>query len=320
MFDTILPYWDIIIKIILNTVLVSIPEEIYLVMITLILVGEFDYWKEEECKKIINRWDYSRILIPSVTVALLLNVARYTNMDVNISSTVCLIIFYGLIVITNDVLKDARPLKWMSKAFIFLIVAQISVGLIELLYIPFILYGTGKTIDEINNNIFINFLVSLPTRLIQLMILAFFVSKKRTLLKGNLIKCLVSSPVISILISAVIIFDLLFLFIMHKVILNERILLSVPHAMQILVIVGAVLFPILNISGLVWAIYYNKNREMIDKRNTSNKLENLLDDIKSYTNDENYEDIRWKLNEIGNAIEEIAENLYSEKNSKNKGG
>lgn len=309
MFEIIYPVWDIVIKIILNTIFVSVPEEIYLVMFTLILMGEFDYWKEEECRKIINKWDYSRILIPSVTVALLLNIARYTNMNTIISSVVCLFIFYGLIVYTNDVLTDARPYKWMIKAFVFLILAQITVGVIEMLYVPLVLSSTGLSIDEINGNIFINFIASLPARLVQILILAVFINKKRTLTKGNLLKYIASSPVLSSLISMIIIFDLIFLYIMHRAIVFGKLLTGFPVAFQIMIAVGTILFPALNITGLVWAVYYNKNKEMVEKRNLRLKLEVLLEEINVYKEKDNFSDIRWKLKEIGMVIEEINEDI-----------
>lgn len=313
MFEIIYPIWGIIIKVILNTIFVTLPEQIYLVMFTLILMGEFDYWKEEECRKIINKWDYSRILIPSVTAALLLNIARYTDINPIVSSLACMFLFYGLIVYTNDVLKDARPFKWMYKALILLVIAQITVVIIKMLYIPLVLSSTGKDICEISGNILINFITYLPARLIQFLILAIFVNKKRTLLKGNLLKHIASSPVVSSLTSSVIIFDLLFLYIMNRAIVFGKLLIGIPLVLQITTIVGTILFPVLNITGMVWAIYYNKNNEMMVKRNLRIKLEVLLEEINAYKENDNFSDIRWKLNEMGMAIEEINDDIGIEK-------
>jgi len=316
MFEIVFPFWDIIIKIVLNTLLVSIPEEIFLVMLTLILLGEFDYWKEEECRKIINRWDYSRILIPSVTVALLSNIATYVNINTTLACLVCTLILWGLIVYTNDVLGDARPFKWMVKAFILLIIAEITLGIIEMLYVPVLLNSTGQTISDINSNILINFTVSLPARLIQFLIIAFFVNKKRTLIKGNLIRYLVKNPVISILLSLVIVFDVLFLHVMYRAIVYGKLLVGLSLMFQILVLVGTILFPLLNIAALIWALYYNENKEMLERRNIKLKLEVLLEEINAYKDNENFSNVRWKLNEISMVIDEITDDINIGKRGK----
>lgn len=316
--------WGIFQKIIFNTLLVSIPEELYLVMFTLILVGEFEYWKEDECKKLINRWDYGRILIPTLTSALLSNILRYTGVNYDIASLITILTVFVIIVLTNDIFGDASAMKWTGKAFAFLMIACITVGVSEFIYVPFVVYGTGKPIQEINKDIWLNFVVSLPSRIIQYSILLYFVSRKRTLLKGKIIMHIVSNPVVLVITSAITLFDLLFYIVAYNLIVYEQVLINISHIMQIIIIIGITLFPILNISGLVWAVYYVKNKEMNDKKTASEKLENMLKDIKLYTNNENYDNIKWKLNEIGMGIEEIATNLYKEtetvkKLKKNKG-
>lgn len=306
-------------KIVLNTLFVSIPEELFLVMFTLILIGEFDYWKEEECKKLIHRWDYSRILIPTLAAALLSNILRYTFVDIDISSPVTILTVFVLIVLTNDIFGDASALKWMAKAFVFLVVACIVVGLSEFVYVPFILYSTGKTLEKINSDIFMNVLVSLPSRIIQYSILLYFVSQKRTLLKGNVLKYIVESPILALISAVVALCDLLFCIVTYKLIVYEKILINISLTSQISIIIGVIIFPVLNILGLVWSVYYVKNKEMSDKKIASEKLNNLLDSIKSYTYNANYDNIKWKLNEIGMGIEEISTKLFADnKKGKNR--
>jgi hypothetical protein len=320
MVDAILLNADIIYKVILNTLFVSIPEEIYLVMLTLILIGEFDYWKEDECKKIINKWDYSRILIPSVIVALLLNIFKYAGNDSIISSSICFFVFFILIAITNDILNDARPFKWLAKAFIFLVVGQISIGLTEIIYVPFVLNATGRTLTEINNNILLNFLISLPSRLIQYTFLAILVNRKRKRDKGSFFTYLVSNQVLLLLLAVMVIFDLLFLIVMYYVIIVKGALTGTPFIIEFLTIICVTMLPLLNISAMMWASFYVKNQEMNEKKNTLGMLNEVLGSLDKYSKEESYENIPWKLNEIGIAIDEIAAGLNNENNTNNKGG
>ena len=311
MFQSLLQ-WDILQKIVLNTLLVSIPEELFLVMFTLILLGEFDYWKEDECKKLINRWDYGRILIPTIVAATISNILRYMFVDIDISSPVTIFTLLVLIVATNDIFGDASAMKWVGKAFAFLMLACVIVGITEALYIPFILYGTGKTLEEINNNIFLNLLVSLPSRIMLSSILLYFISQKRTLLKGKVLKCIISNSIVLTITSIVSLFNVIFFIVAFKIINYDRALLNMRLSMQILIIVGVILFPILNISGLLWNVYCIKNKEINDKKIASDKLSILLNEIKIYTEKENYDNIKWKLNEIGMGIEEVVTDLYKD--------
>ena len=320
MFEAMLQHVDIVYKVLLNTLLVSIPEEIYLVMFTLILIGEFDYWKEEECKKIINRWDYSRILIPSVTVAFILNIIKYTNSETFISSLICLLVFFGLIAITNDILNDARPFKWLTKAFVFLIIGQITIGLTELLYVPFVVYATGRAVSEINNDILLNFLLSLPSRLIQYTILAILVNRLRKRDKGSFISYLLSNQALILILAVIVLFDFFFMFVMYRAIVFKNALLSLSHVMQFEIIICVAMFPMLNISAMLWAAFYVKNKEINEKKDTLNKLDKVLENLNTYKEEESHENITWKLNEIGIAVEEIAVSLNKGKNLNNKGG
>lgn len=311
--DFILMHWDIIQKILLNTILVSFPEELYILMFTLILVGEFDYWMEDECKKLINTWDYSRILIPTITVSLLSNIMRYTGWDFAMGSFIPVIVFYILIVLTNDVLKEASALKWMSKTLVFFVIALITLGISELIYAPLIIYGTGKSIEEINSNILSNFLISLPSRVIQYTILLYLILKKRTLLKGNIFAYIFESKFLSSLTALITIFNLFFLYCSYKFIIYDKILTNIQPASQLFIIIGIILLPLFNISIFLWGLYHIKNNDILERKNICQRLENLSNDIKIYINDGNYDNIKWKLNEIDMVIDEVTKNLYYKK-------
>lgn len=301
---------DTIQKIFLNTLLVSIPEELFLLMFTLILVGEFEFWADEECRKLINRWDYTRILVPTLTVALLSNIERYSDLNSSFASLIPIVVFFILIVLTNDIFGDASAMKWTGKALLFFILGFIILYISEFCYTSFILYGTGKTITEINNNILLNFLISLPSRLIEYSILIFLVVKRRTLLKANIIRPIFESKITTFLTFIVVIFDFVFMFVMVKAICYEKVLVNIPSDLRTLVIMGISLFPVINLSGLIWGLYAMKDGEIQANKVTSDCLYNLLNEITLYTNNDKFDNIKWKLNEVGLSIEKIAKNLY----------
>ncbi len=303
---------SLVAKIIMNTLFVSIPEELYLVMFTLIMVGEFEYWKEPECKRLINRFDYIRVFLPTIIGALISNIIINTGFNYGFFQFISPIITFIIIVFTNDIFGDASAIKWVVKASIFYMLSFLTIGIFELLYIPLILYGTGLTLAQLSDSFLTYFLISLPSRFLQYSLLLYLISRRRTLLKGRLIKNLVSNPILLVIFSLLVFSNILFLWIMYNSIVYDKVLIDVPRLTQIFIIMCTVIFPMLNISGLLWFFYILKNKEAKDKKIASDSLYKLMKDIETYTRNEKYDNIRWKLNEIGMGIEEVAKKLYKE--------
>lgn len=279
-------------------------------MFTLILVGEFDYWKEDECKKLINKFDYVRVFLPTISVALLTNILESMKLS-NVYDLIPPIILYIIIVATNDITGDAAAIKWMLKAFIFLLLGYLIVGLSEFIYLPFIIYGTNYTISEINNNLILYFALSIPSRVIQYSLLIYFVSKKRTLMKGRVFKIIFANNVLTTIFSIFMVLHILFLWIMFKTIIFDNILINCSYFTKLCVILGILLFPILNITGLLCGIYFIKNKETNGKKNAHDKLTSLQNEIQTIKDTGNYETLQWKLNEISTGIKSLICNLYS---------
>lgn len=310
MYSFFMTHGDTISKIILNTIFVSMPEEIYVVMFTLILTGEFDYWQFKGYKKLINKGDWSKILIPSTVFAIMSNIFRYTGLNHGIYSIIPFIIMFILIILTNEILKDGNPSRWIKRTLLIYIIAILSVGLSELIFIPIILYATNMTMVEINNNILLNFLVSLPAKTIQYLVLIHFIIKKRTYLKGNILKLFSIGRTLSNLFIFIVFLNLGFLAIMYNMIIYNKALDHFSYIYKSIIIIGVLIVPILNIIGFIWGIYYVHNKALIKNKNTSDSIEKLLNDLTTYTNSKKYETIEWKLNEISSQIQFISKQLY----------
>ena len=148
---------------------------------------------------------------------------------------------------SNDIFGDARAIKWMLTAFIFYIMGFLSIGITEFIYLPFVLYGTGLTMDDIRNNLLIYFMTSLPARFLQLSLITYLISRKRTLVKGWLIKAILSSPVVAVILCLLVLANILSLQMFGSAIILDKLLISIPRISQIFIITGVVLFPMLNI-------------------------------------------------------------------------
>lgn len=306
---------EILDKILINTLLVSIPEEIYLVMFTLILLGEFDYWRESECKKLFYSYDIKRILLPAITIALLSNILKYTGLETSNSSLFILILFYILIIFTNNVIKDASLFKWMGKMFVFFVIAVVTVGLSELIYLPLVQFSTDLTIEEINSNLLLNILLSLPAKIIQLLIILFLINRKRTLVRNNISEYFFANKLISTATTLLIVSNFLFLWFMNKFIVSNQLFTKFSDNIRFLIIIIVIIFPLVNMSLYFFSIIHMKNTELVSKKYTKDSLIDLRDEINKYYNGE-VSDMNWKMNFINDNLTEIAENLYSEDKTK----
>lgn len=308
MLETLLQ-WETLQKVVLNTLLVSIPEEFFLVMFTLVLMGEFDYWKHDEYNKVFYKWDYIRVFVPTIVGALSSNVLRYLGFDFGFYSFLPILIFFILIIFTNDIFGDASALKWIGKAFVFLILGFIVVLISEFTYIPVILYSSGLNLTDINDNILLNFFVSIPSRVTQYVILFSLIIKKRALLKVNFVKPIFENRTLTIITFLTLVLHFTFFIIMMKIISYDKVLIDLPIGLSLVVILSVCISPIINIACLIWGIYFMKNNEATRQKQIHVKLGNILTEIKSYTNNEKYDNIKWKLNQINLEIESLAENL-----------
>ena len=299
--------WDLLQKILFNTIFVSIPEEGFWVMFILIVTGDFGYLKSDmkEDRK-ITKTEVLKIVAISSTIAIILNVLRYMGAGFSIIFPVSIGIMFVSIVLVYRLWDYTDSLKQVAFALLGVMLGILIIAIAEFAYMPFVLYGIGGTLEEINNNVFLNFIASLPSVLIEYCILVFLLVRMGTTLRANIIKPIQKSRFLLSTTIITVIFNTAFMFIMVKVICYDRILLNLSLTSQVLIIIGVTMFPILNIAALLLSIYYNKNKEATRNKEKSEQLKILVNVAKSYAGKENYDNIMINLD----YMEKIAQELY----------
>jgi len=296
-------------KIVLNTIFVSIPEELFLVLFTLILTGEYSYWIEDECKKLFYSWDYQRILVPSIFSALISNTLRYLNVNSYIVTIATLFSLYFLIVFTNDIFNDASIWKWLWKAFSSLFIGFFIIFITEILYIPFVISATSLTIGKINNNILLNFLISLPSRLVQIIVIIYLILKHRVFVKSDIFTYIYKRRFLTIQALLVTIFNFSLILFVHKMLVYYKLLNNFPDVLKIILIVIICIFPIVTTFLLIITPYYIENKQSIFENKVAMKLYELDNEILSYRYQNKQNDVNWMLNKVSLDIKKIAEKL-----------
>lgn len=158
---------------ILNTIFVSIPEEIVWVVLILILLKRDDLLDKDRIKQNIKL-----LLLPILTMAILINIFRYIIIIPRLLATLFTLIIFGLLIIY--VIKKTDKIKKTNtiKILLCLLLSSCFMVFTDGLVAPFLTYYLNVPITNINNNIILNILASFIPRIIQVFILFFLLTKR----------------------------------------------------------------------------------------------------------------------------------------------
>lgn len=271
-----------------NTLLVSIPEESFLTALYLLLLKRFDALEFD--KNNLKRF-LAAVLIPAV----LSNVIRQFSIDGN----GVLPIFVLSIYVTAILIYKMYSLKKLFAAFVSILISVVVWMVIEFTYVPYLFHLLNVTVEEVNSSVLNNFLLSLPERIIESIIIWRLWVKRFNVLKVDIVKSIISSWFLSILSIVLLGINVFILGLGGKYIIFDRYLNSLPLSAQMFFVIETLILPIFNMVVLYAVVYtikykeaYNKLVEkdhvstlvaIIDESIEGNKLGNVkkaMDDIK----------------------------------------
>ena len=256
-----------IINAVLNMIFISMPESFVWLLITLMLSKRFDLLDRYRWKSNLKYF-----LIPVLPTAFYINFLRYIlhmpRMPILFG---CIFIFYSLTlyILKKNLFVDEK-LPYL-KTLLFVYIGIFIIAMTELIYIPIILYITHLSMDAINQNILINFMLSLPSRVFQILIIITILHKYNKIkLFSNIIRDKVLL-IITVLFLSII---LLIVFIATKIIHSYCLILNCSLYSQILI--GITITIILTLIIFLYLIPINY---LINKLFLLNKShQNMFDD------------------------------------------
>ena len=258
---------------IINCLLVSMPEESIWFFTVLILMKRFDLldkymWKEK------IKW----LIIP-FSSSIVINILKYiiNSPIIFISISAIITIYIGIIIMLkapeNNILNE--KIAHIKVFLLVLLSFAILIVLTECLYAPFLLKYFGKSIIEVNNVWLINFLMSIPARVIQFVMIIFILSIQNREVYLNILQSILSDKKISLIIIAFIFILIIFWTLLINIFGNYNILSQYGFNEQVLYSILLFIVPsillILMISLIVLFI------EKINKLNRSHQ--NMFNDI-----------------------------------------
>ncbi len=242
--------WSVTVPLLINTIVVSIPEQLFFVIFSLFLMRRYDFLE-------FKRSNVMRVAIAVIPAAFLSNILRgLLGMDMNFALLAGVITLFAVLVIVFRI----RSAKGIFKAFLSTVLCFLVVLLTQLLYFPLILYGTSITAEQLNQYGPLVILLSLFDRAVQISILGILFLKKRSFMKLNFSKVITRNKTLAYLFGGVAAMNLTFVYVMCLLIYADRVLMGLEPVLQITIVVFTIAFPVINMAVLFGVINYSVNK------------------------------------------------------------
>ena len=174
---------------ILNTIFNALPEEIFIVVITLSFLKIYNLLD-------ILTWKHNLklILLTALPVSIMINIFRYViiipKQTMMISTMIMMIILIECIVIKHSF---SINIPLIFKTAIYTIGSFVIIGVIEYAYCPILLSLLHKDLTFINDNVIYNILCALPIRILYLCIISFIIVRKNNKVQINLFDSIIKN-------------------------------------------------------------------------------------------------------------------------------
>ena len=239
-----------VITIILNIVLASIPEEMFLVIFPLIVMKRYDLLA-------LKKANILRIATIVVITAVSTSLLRAASiMDANYTPVYSLFLIFLLMIF----LFGIKTPKGVLKAFLSVCAAFLAVLAMEILIFPVLNSIPGFNAEEANKPGLLTIVLSIPERVMQIILVAMLLLKRKSFMKLGFFKVITRNKPLAYIAGGLVIFNLIFLYIMFRLIFFNNILAGMEAVTQVLVVVLVIVFPLLNMSVLLGVINYSVNK------------------------------------------------------------
>ncbi|MCX8132302.1 MAG: hypothetical protein N3I35_19685 [Clostridia bacterium] len=229
-----------LISLLLRVVLISIPEQAFIVLFALGLLG-----KES---KLLLKTNRISLVVVIICQSVLSNLIRMLGFSSSIIGPIFLFFELSLLLV---VIERRNAKKILVYTFISILVIMIT----EYACVNIILYSTSIKISDFDSNVLLAFVATLLERSLQFLLLYLVISRKIKLTNGkekNILEVLISSPKKRRVTTLSIILNIAFLIVTGKVFMFEKILSNLPMISAIIVCTFSLCMPFMSLILLVY--------------------------------------------------------------------
>lgn len=277
---------------ILKSIIISIPEETFIIYIALYILGKFEFIK----LKSSNLPRFMACVIPLAFISIILRDLLPFLTDYLMP--IGIIIAFLLIVFIYKV----HERKEVLRAFVGTILGFILIAMCQIIYVPLVLFGTGISLETINKSILIVFLWTLPERVMEFSILVLLTLRKSMAAKINIFSILSKNRLIAFTTLFLLTFNVIFLVIMGKLICFDNLLVGSSLLAIVSIIALIIIFPVMNISLLIVVIYSVYYKYSIRLLLSKERMSTLVNVLAVYTEEKNYSKIDNLVTDLHNQV------------------
>ena len=282
-----------VINFILNTLLNSIPEEIFTICVCLVLLGlareiKFDY----------------KIIVSILSPAIISNTLRYFF---NVNSPINFIIFIFSMTLTLIIMYKQFTFKKVFLVFVCSVTACLCNMILEILNYSILILGVPITDVILKENVIYAFVFSLPFRFIELIIMILYIKHRKDIdyrVRISLTQQIIRNKeqrcfaLIVSIINIIWIIGSVKIFIIDKILIN----FNLSFSTKLFLLVGDILTPILIFGTLMFSIYCSRARDIYLKASKRDLFTSKVNIAKYYASNQNYEKVETILDEVAEDI------------------
>ena len=277
---------------ILNSIIISIPEETFIIYLALFILGKSEFIKHKA-------GNLPRFLACVIPAAFISNILRdFLPQTRDYLMFIGIVIFFLLIVFIYRI-NDKKDLL---RAFIGTILSFIAVMIFQLTYTPLVMFGTGISLDDINKSVLLLFIWTLPERAMEFSLLILLTVRKSMAARINIFSILSKNRLVALITLFLLIFNVAFLAIMGKLIFFDNILTNTSLLNIVLITALLIIFPVMNISLLIVVIYSVYYKYSIRLLLSKERISTLVSVLAVYTEEKNYSKIDSLVTDLHNQV------------------
>jgi hypothetical protein len=277
---------------ILNSIIISIPEETFVIYLSLLILGKPEFIK-------IKPGNLPRFVACLIPAAFAPNIMRWLLPQVTDYLMIIGILFIFTLIVFIYRIKDKKDIL---RIFIGTALSLIAVMLAQIAYTPLVMFGTGISMNEVNNTPILLFIWTLPERAIEFSLLILLTIKKNMTVKINILSILSRNKLVAFITVFLLTFNAAFLAIMGKLIFFDNILAKTSLFNIVLITALVIMFPIMNISLLAAVIYSVYYRYSIRLLLSKERISTLVSVLAVYTEERNYGKIDNLVTDLHNQV------------------
>lgn len=277
---------------ILNSIVISIPEETFIIYLSLYILGKFEFIK-------LKAGNLPRFIACVIPAAFIPNLLReFLPQSKDYLMFIGIVAFFLLIVFIYRI----NDRKDVLRAFIGTILSFIVMMIFQLTYAPLITFGTGINIDDLNRSLTLLFFWTLPERVMEFSLLILLIVRKNMAARINIFSILSKNKPVAFITLFLLIFNVAFLAIMAKLICFDNLLVHTSLLNIVFITALVIIFPVMNISLLIVAIYSVYYKYSIRLLLSKERISTLVSVLAVYTEEKNYSKIDSLVTDLHNQV------------------